>query len=130
MTDAQFADIYAQTIAYGMFVASLNSETGGSFTRQHAASLIPQSNPFLRNLFQYIAGFDLDENIRWMVDSLADMFNYVDITAIHNEFVSKEKDPFLHFYEDFLTQVRQKPQNRNGRLLYAFSRSEIYHKCC
>ncbi|MDR1345800.1 MAG: N-6 DNA methylase, partial [Bacteroidales bacterium] len=104
MTDTQFADIYAQTIAYGMFVARLQDFSNGHFTRQHAAALIPQSNPFLRNLFQYIAGFDLDENIRWIVDSLADMFNYVDVAAIHKEFESKDKDPFLHFYEDFLTK--------------------------
>jgi len=51
ITDAQFADIYAQTIAYGMFVARLQDRTNLHFTRQHAAALIPQSNPFLRNLF-------------------------------------------------------------------------------
>ena len=104
MTEAQFADTYAQTIAYGMFVARLQDDSNDNFTRRHAAALIPQSNPFLRNLFQYIAGFDLDENIRWIVDSLADMFNYVDVAAIHKEFESKDKDPFLHFYEDFLTK--------------------------
>ncbi|MDR1226417.1 MAG: N-6 DNA methylase [Prevotellaceae bacterium] len=104
MTDMQFADIYAQTIAYGMFVARLQDNSATDFTRQKAATLIPQSNPFLRNLFHYVAGFDLDENIRWIVDSLADMFNYVDVTAIHKEFESKDKDPFLHFYEDFLTK--------------------------
>ncbi|MDR1114608.1 MAG: N-6 DNA methylase, partial [Tannerella sp.] len=104
MTDMQFADIYAQTIAYGMFVARLQDFSNVHFTRQHAATLIPQSNPFLRNLFQYIASFDLDKNIRWIVDSLADMFNYVDVTAIHKEFESKDKDPFLHFYEDFLSR--------------------------
>ena len=47
----QFADIYAQTIAYGMFVARLHGETLDNFTRQEAAQLIPQSNPFLRKLF-------------------------------------------------------------------------------
>jgi len=126
MTHTQFADIYAQTIAYGMFVARLNNFTPntsaplsvqdeetpspfgrageGLFTRQNATALIPKSNPFLRNFFQYIAGFDLDENLRWLVDSLADMFNFVDIEAIRREFSSKDKDPFLHFYEDFLTK--------------------------
>ncbi|GHT72285.1 DNA methyltransferase [Bacteroidia bacterium] len=114
MTDAQFADIYAQTIAYGMFVARLQDASNENFTRQKAATLIPQSNPFLRNLFQYIAGFDLDNNIKWLVDALADMFNYVDITAIHKEFVSKDKDPFLHFYEDFLTKYDKKLKNARG----------------
>jgi hypothetical protein len=124
MTDTQFADIYAQTIAYGMFVARLQDNFSPSplgrvgegllFTRQKAATLIPQSNPFLRNLFQYIAGYDLDNHITWLVDALADMFNYVDITAIQKEFVSKDKDPFLHFYEDFLTQYDKKLKNARG----------------
>ena len=114
MTDIQFADIYAQTIAYGMFVARLQDSSNDNFTRQHAATLIPLSNPFLRNLFQYIAGFGLDENIKWIVDSLADMFNYVDVADIHKEFESKDKDPFLHFYKDFLTKYDKNLKNARG----------------
>jgi type I restriction-modification system DNA methylase subunit len=114
MNNAQFADIYAQTIAYGMFVARLQDSSNSSFTRQQAATLIPKSNPFLRNLFQYIAGYDLDENIRWLVDSLADMFNYVDTEIILKEFISKDKDPFLHFYEDFLTKYDKTLKNARG----------------
>jgi predicted helicase len=104
MTDKTFADIYAQTIAYGMFVARLRDFSNDNFTRRRAEELIPKSNPFLRNFFHYIAGFDIDENIRWIVDSLADIFNHANVPAIRNEFISKDKDPFLHFYEDFLTK--------------------------
>jgi predicted helicase len=118
LDNAQFADMYAQTIAYGIFVARLQDDKGinlfANFTRQQAANLIPKSNPFLRKLFQYIAGYDIDENIRWIVDSLADMFNYVDIDAIHREFISKDKDPFLHFYENFLTRYDKKLKNARG----------------
>ena len=114
MDNAQFADMYAQTIAYGMFVARLQDNSTIGFTRQQAANLIPKSNPFLRKLFQYIAGYDIDENICWIVDSLADMFNYVDIDAIHCEFTSKDKDPFLHFYEDFLTRYNKNLKNAKG----------------
>jgi predicted helicase len=117
MTEAQFADIYAQTIAYGMFVACFAEDDGersaAHFTRQRAEILIPKSHPFLKNLFHYIA-YDLDESVLWLVDSLADMFNYVDITAIHEEFESEDKDPFLHFYEDFLTQYDKQLKNAMG----------------
>jgi hypothetical protein len=65
----------------GIFAARLQDSTNLSFTRRNAAMLIPQANPFLRNLFQYIAGFDLDKNIQWIVDSFADMFNYVDVNV-------------------------------------------------
>jgi len=100
----EFADIYAQTIAYGMFAAKLNDETNETFTRSKAANLIPHSNPFLRELFQYIASFYLDERIRWVVDDLADLFNYVDIHAIIKEFDKTDHDPIVHFYETFLSE--------------------------
>ena len=60
-----FADIYAQTIAYGMFAARYHDPTLPTFSRQEAATLIPKSNPFLRKLFQDIAGYDLDHRLVW-----------------------------------------------------------------
>ena len=99
-----FSDIYAQTIAYGMFAARLNDTTNTVFTRGRAAELIPHSNPFLRKLFQYIAGFDLDTRISWIVDALADLFNHADMAAIQCEFSQKDHDPVIHFYETFLAE--------------------------
>ncbi|MDR1884043.1 MAG: N-6 DNA methylase [Prevotella sp.] len=104
ITYREFADVYAQTIAYGMFAAKLNDKTATIFTRGKAAQLIPPSNPFLRKLFQYIAGYDLDSRISWVVDALADLFNHVDIPAILKEFDKKEHDPIIHFYETFLAE--------------------------
>jgi hypothetical protein len=60
INNTSFADIYAQTIAYGLFAARYHDPTLATFSRQEAATLIPQSNPFLRKLFQYIAGYELD----------------------------------------------------------------------
>ena len=48
---ADFADIYAQTIAYGMFAARLHDDTQEDFSREEAARLIPKTNPFLRQIF-------------------------------------------------------------------------------
>ena len=105
ISNKEFSDIYAQTIAYGMFAARINSSKfSSSFNRNTAAQNIPHSNPFLRKLFQYIAGFDLDKRIRWVVDDLADLFNYVDIAAIIKEFGKSEHDPIIHFYETFLAK--------------------------
>ncbi|MDR1675844.1 MAG: N-6 DNA methylase, partial [Tannerella sp.] len=87
-----------------MFAANLNDETADTFTRSKAAQLIPQSNPFLRKLFQYIAGYDLDVRICWVVDDLADLFNYVDVNAILREFDKAKHDPIIHFYETFLAE--------------------------
>jgi len=102
----EFADIYAQTIAYGMFAARLHDPTLDSFSRQEAAQLIPKTNPFLRKLFQYIAGYDLDERIDWIVDALADIFRATDVAALLKDFgkATQQNDPIIHFYETFLAE--------------------------
>ncbi len=74
ITPKGFADVYAQTIAYGLFAARLHDPTLDTFSRQEAAELIPKSNPFLRKLFGYIAGADIDDRIKWIVDNLAEIF--------------------------------------------------------
>ncbi|MCQ2341312.1 MAG: N-6 DNA methylase [Paludibacteraceae bacterium] len=100
----KFADIYAQTIAYGMFAARLHDLTPETFSRQEAAELIPKTNPFLRQIFQTIAGYDLDERIAWIVDDLVAAFAATDMTKIMANFGKStgQQDPMLHFYEDFL----------------------------
>jgi len=102
----EFADIYAQTIAYGMFAARLHDPTLDSFSRQEAAQLIPKTNPFLRKLFQYIAGYDLDERIDWVVDALADIFRATDVAKLMEDFgqSTQQNDPIIHFYETFLAE--------------------------
>lgn len=102
----QFADLYAQTLAYGLFAARYRDPTLSTFDRNEAASLIPKSNPLLRNLFQSIAGYNIDERIRPTVDNLAKVFLHADVKSIlHNYGKSTERnDPIIHFYETFLAQ--------------------------
>ena len=100
-----FADIYAQTVAYGMFAARLHDNTPNDFSRQEAANLIPKTNPFLRNIFQQIAGYDLDERIAWVVDDLVNIFLATDVQKVMKNYKKKGQhhDPMIHFYEDFLS---------------------------
>ena len=106
ITVKSFADIYSQTIAYGMFAARLHDTSLENFTRQEAAELIPKSNPFLRKLFQYVAGYDLDDRIKWIVDALADIFRATNIEELLKDFgkSTHQHDPMIHFYETFLTE--------------------------
>ena len=106
ITPKQFADIYAQTVAYGMFAARLHDPTLEDFNRKEAAELIPRTNPFLRKLFQYIAGYDLDSRIVWIVDALADLFKATDVAALLRDFgkATQQHDPIIHFYETFLAE--------------------------
>lgn len=111
-----FADIYAQTIAYGMFAARLHDPTLDTFSRQEAAELIPKTNPFLRKLFQYIAGYDLDDRIAWVVDGLADIFRATDVDGLLKNFgkATQQHDPIIHFYETFLAEYDPKLRKSRG----------------
>ena len=104
INNSAFADIYAQTIAYGMFAARYHDPTLPTFSRQEAATLIPKSNPFLRKLFQDIAGYDLDDRLVWIVDELVNIFLASDVADIMRNFgkSTKQEDPVVHFYETFL----------------------------
>lgn len=104
ITPSSFADIYAQTIVYGLFAARLNDKTPEDFSRQEALNLIPKTSEFLRNMFQQIAGLDPDPRIEWVLDDLVLAFGITDMQKIldgYNE-DTKRQDPMMHFYEDFL----------------------------
>ena len=116
ITPKGFADVYAQTIAYGMFAARLHDATLPTFSRQEAAELIPKSNPFLRKLFGYIAGPDLDDRIKWIVDSLVDIFLACNVEEILKDYgkSTKMENPIIHFYETFLSEYDPKLRKARG----------------
>lgn len=116
ITPKGFADVYAQTIAYGMFAARYHDPTLPTFSREEAATLIPKSNPFLRKLFGYIAGPDLDDRIKWIVDALVDIFLATDVADILVNFgkSTKTEDPIIHFYETFLSEYDPKLRKARG----------------
>ncbi|MBA3674842.1 MAG: N-6 DNA methylase, partial [Chitinophagaceae bacterium] len=116
ITPKGFADVYAQTIAYGMFAARLHDPTLPTFGRQEAAELIPKSNPFLRKLFGYIAGPDLDDRIKWVVDSLVEIFLACNVEEILKNYgkTTKLEDPIIHFYETFLSEYDPKLRKARG----------------
>ncbi|ALO16781.1 putative helicase [Salinivirga cyanobacteriivorans] len=116
LTPKGFADIYAQTLAYGMFAARLHDTTLEDFSRQEAAELIPKSNPFLRKLFGYVAGPDIDERIKRTVDNLADVFRATNIRELLKNFgkTTQTHDPIIHFYETFLAEYDPKLRKTRG----------------
>ena len=113
---SEFADVYAQTIAYGMFAARLNDPSLTDFSRIEAAELIPKSNPFLRNLFQQIAGYNFDIRIKWIIDALADIFRATNVAELLKDFgkSTQQHDPMIHFYETFLAEYDPKLRKSRG----------------
>lgn len=115
LTSEDFSDIYAETVAYGMFGARLHDKTLENFSRAEALELMPKSNPFLRYLFTYIAGPNLDERIRRTIDELAEIFQATNLPLLFEDFgkFTQRNDPFIHFYETFLAEYS--PAKRKAR---------------
>lgn len=115
-----FADVYAQTIAYGMFAARYHDPTLENFSREEAARLIPQSNPFLRQLFRTVAGYNLDDTdgqrLLWIVEELVQIFLASDVASIMRNFgrATQQQDPVVHFYETFLAEYDPKLRKARG----------------
>lgn len=116
LTNHTFADMYAQTIAYGLFVARLNDTTLEDFSRQEARELISKNNPFLRQLFDYISGANLDDSLVWIVDDLVEIFRAVDLNKLLRNYgrTTQMSDPFLHFYETFLESYDKVNKEKRG----------------
>ncbi len=116
LNNRTFADMYAQTIAYGLFVARLNDTTLDDFSRQEARELVSKNNPFLRQLFDYISGANLDDNLIWIVDDLVEVFRHVDLNKLLRNYgkTTQMSDPFLHFYETFLESYDKVNKEKRG----------------
>jgi len=116
LTPGEFADIYAETITYGMFAARLHDDTLQTFSRQEALEKLPKSNPFLRGLFQFIAGYDIPDRLRYVVDDLAEVLRASDPHSLFADFgkFTARNDPFIHFYETFLAAYNPKKRKSRG----------------
>ena len=114
LNPVDFADLQAQTAAYGLFAACCQHEPSRSFTRQEA--IFAKTTPFLRDVFGRIAGPDIDPRIAWIVDDLARLLDRADMAAILADFGrrTRQEDPVVHFYEDFLAAYDPKLREVRG----------------
>lgn len=112
LTVDTFADMYAQTLVYGLFVARYYDETPANFTRQEARDLIPKSNPLLMHFFDHIVGPNFDKRLEYIVNELCEVFSHADVAELMKEYYKidlfgkthRGPDPVIHFYEDFLKE--------------------------
>ncbi len=114
---AEFADMYAQTIVYGLFAARVNHKGPGPFQRLGASREIPKTNPFLKKLFDSITGSSLDEEPYVdFVDDLVQILANTDMEKVLENFGkrTKQEDPIVHFYETFLAAYDPKTREKRG----------------
>jgi len=117
LTDREFADMYAQTLSYGLFAARCNHVGRERFRRLGAAAEIPKTNPLLRQLFETVTGSALDEEpYVGFVDDLAQLLADSDIEAILSDFGKRtaRQDPVVHFYETYLAEYDPKLRETRG----------------
>ena len=118
LTPADFADMYAQTLAYGLFAARCTLPNTTQFSRLTAAEAVPRSNPFLRQLFHQIAAPNLARNITWILDEIVTLLQNVSAEMLRTAFDARmhATDPVIHFYETFLAEYD--PGRRVARGVY------------
>ncbi len=114
LTKERFADLYAQTISYGLFAARMKVQNG--FKKEVAWKFIPESLSLLREIFYSFTGPNLPESVAWLVDEIAQLLEKADINAILQEFKTTrwEEDPVIHFYETFLKTYNPTERERLG----------------
>jgi predicted helicase len=114
LTRERFADLYAQTITYGLFAARMKVQ--GGFKRDTAWKFIPESLPLLKEIFYSMMGPHFPESLSWIVDDIGQVLEKADIPSILKEFKTTrwDEDPVIHFYETFLATYSPEERQRLG----------------
>ncbi len=114
ITPEEFADLYAQTITYGLFAA--RTRAGDGFSRRAAFEHIPHTVGVLRDLFRYISLGDLPEEMAWIVDDIVEALAVADVMGMMSAYYREGRgsDPVVHFYETFLAHYAPEERERRG----------------
>ncbi len=127
LTIEEFADAFAQNLAYGLFLAKLNADTN-FVNLYNAKKYIPSSFELIRELVNFLDELDNEEyrETKWIVEEVLTILNNLDLRAIHQSlsFTKKKKskdtdnitikDPYVYFYEDFLASYDKKLRKSKG----------------
>ena len=114
LTIEQFADLYAQTLSYGIFAARTRSE--GEFNRELIYKYIPGTLGILKSIFRFISLEEPPQALAVLIDDIADILFNTDIQKILHRFYSegKGRDPIVHFYETFLSEYDPSLREKRG----------------
>lgn len=106
LTPDDFADMYAQTLTYGLFAARCTLPNATNFSRHTAVGTLPRSNPFLVQLFYHVASPTLETNVTYILDDIATLLQNVSTEMLQTAFSANNhlEDPVIHFYETFLKE--------------------------
>jgi predicted helicase len=116
ITAGEFADMYAQTLVYGLFAARVTSPDAPTFTRYDITQALPHMPLFLPELFSLCTHPNLDERIGAVIDDCAHLLQDTDMTSILHPTgnAPKQEDPITYFYEHFLAAYDPKTREKRG----------------
>jgi hypothetical protein len=114
LTKEAFADLYSQTLTYGLFAARTRSDN--SFNRELAFKYIPNTIGILRDVFRFISLEDPPKPLQVIVDDIAEVLSVTDVRKILEDYFEEGKgqDPIVHFYETFLTAYDPSIREKRG----------------
>ncbi|WP_420149289.1 type ISP restriction/modification enzyme [Spirosoma sp.] len=121
LTVSEFCDAFAQMLSYGLFLAKLNADTQ-TINLYNAKRFIPQSFDLIKELMGFLDRLENEvyQEVRWIVDEILSVLNNLDLSAIQETLSFNQKntgdaaDPYLYFYEDFLSQYDRKLRDQKG----------------
>ena len=121
MTKQEFADMYAQTVVYGLFSARCMDKTQEDFSVQEAVCCIPNTNPFLKKLMEECLGESAERRLTFdelEVANVVEVLIHTNTDAILRDFNRQtgggKEDPVIHFYEEFLTAYDKAQKVQRG----------------
>src|SRR3989339_417210 len=114
LSKEDFADLYSQTITYGLFASRIRAK--GVFNRELAHKNIPHTIGILRDIFRFISLEEPPRQMEWIIDDISEVLAVTDVKNILHQYFHKGKgeDPVVHFYETFLAEYDPKTRERRG----------------
>ncbi|MCQ2716484.1 N-6 DNA methylase, partial [Helicobacter pylori] len=107
-----FSDAFAQTLTYSLFVAKLNHPFE-KINLDNVRSSIPKNFAVIREMADFLKKLDAIKEIQWLLDEILSLINHVDMDSIIKD-LNDDKDPYLHFYETFLSAYDPKLREKKG----------------
>lgn len=107
-----FSDAFAQTLTYSLFIAKLNHPSE-KINLDNVRSSIPENFAVIREMADFLKKLDAIKEIQWLLNEILSLINHVDMDSILKD-LNDDKDPYLHFYETFLSAYDLKLREKKG----------------
>ena len=138
LSEEQFADVFAQTLVYGLFMARLNAPSGEQIDF-HSQRHIPQNFALVSELVDFLPELQKPdyESILWIGEDILAIVRAIDVAKIKRSLSfdgkkrslsfggkrrdsdsadnkERDADPYVYFYEHFLAKYDPKLRQTRG----------------